>query len=153
MFDFQVLSYAFDVSNEGAPLITLVSNSSAQTATLLIQWDGSDLRLAARYYTDLAAWEYITGTSTAIALNTWYTATIEYESSTDLTVTVDTIGGGSPTTEINDAGNISSRDVRFYYLGAATATARFTESGDALEYEIDRVKIDDDTLPSQCATE
>lgn len=149
MVDFRVVSSSLDASSERFALLAL-SNEGDTCVRVWLTYDGSKLILETYHY-DGSSYDTTSG-STEITIGTWYTMTIEWSSGSLVELKLDTVAGGSPSTEVSDSSSIGTRNVNRIYLGAVNAWNDDTEAGDAVSVEFDRLKIDDDTMPSQCGT-
>ena len=149
MMDFRIISHTLE-DTEGVTMIAF-SDGSDYSLEVIINYDTDHLELFTRYIDDGASWDSIAGT-TEVVIGTWYTLTAEWVSTASILVKLDSIAGGSPSTEATDTSNIGAQTVTTVHIGVQDAWGRNVESGDTASFELDRIKIDDDTLPSQCGT-
>jgi len=134
-------------------IVTLEDSAEeGYVASLLIEKSGENYYLHVKYRNEATASTHQTGSQT-IALNTWYTVTLEYYSNTPnsiLKVTQSTIGG-SPVTTIDISGSILLATSITHVIVGSTSTNTYNEDADdGGSFELDRLLIDDDTMPTAC---
>jgi hypothetical protein len=132
---------------------TCTESSISKSAMLMRLYNNSGtLQIASRHRK--ADGTYLNsqdGTPLTVTVGTWYTAQVTWESGTAAKVVWSELDGSNEETVV-DSSDVYSTNVNCVWLPATNSHFNYLDdAGDTLDLEIDRVKIDNSSMPAGCS--